>query len=149
MTVLDSLRAAAAATRAPLAPFFNVQVTIRTRSWATRVDEGSYTDSDLVLPKVYPVKQLSGREVLAAGGALTDEMVRVDGITPPYATSSSSGGYTEAQLDPRRSFAGGTRNKAIMYLLSGDVAGEYALVTLNNSDPVEWSLVLRRTRRTP
>ncbi len=46
------------------------QLTIRVRTWSGEiVREGTYTDSDLVLPQYYPIKHISQSEVEGSGGS--------------------------------------------------------------------------------
>lgn len=146
---LDTTRACA--DRAQACPcvqeFRPITVTVRTRTWlGGRVGLGQHTDSDLLLTPNYPVRQLSSREVQASGGRYSLEDVIVEDIVPAY-TSHGGGGYSAEQLVP--AFTADERDKDVVYILGGMMTGEYVLASLNNSDPVFWSLVLRRTRATP
>lgn len=117
------------------------QLTIRTRTWSGgRAGVGTPTDSNLVLPQRYKVVQLSAREIASSGGLYQLEDLRVGPITPAQGGS----GYSLAQLVPS-----GADGVEILYVLSGAVVGEYALVQANTTRPFRYELVLRRRRRTP
>gem|GEM_PF-6946013 len=68
------------------------------------------------------------------------EDVRVGPITP----AGGGVGYTVDQLKPA-----GADGVEILYVLSGAVAGEYAIVHLHTERPFRYEIVLRRRRRTP
>ncbi len=117
------------------------QLTIRTRTWSGgRAGSGISTDSDLALPQRYKVSHLTAREVASSGGRYEMEDVRVGPITP----AGGGVGYTVDQLKPA-----GADGVEILYVLSGAVAGEYAIVHLHTERPFRYEIVLRRRRRTP
>jgi hypothetical protein len=118
------------------------QLTIRVRTWTGRVGDGTFSDSDLVLPKRYELRELSSREVASSGGRYSLGDVRMNDLTKAYA----GGGYTRAQLDPASAFSVNEQSKRVMYVLTGDVSGIYSLIDIKGDDIVSWSLVLRRTR---
>lgn len=119
------------------------QLTIRTRTWSGRqVDDGTPTDSDLVLPGHYIVRLVSGEEVASSGGRYLTDDVTVEHITP---FNGVDAGYTPEQLSPTVT----TENVEIIYLLSGDTSGEYTLTEGKFFRAFSYSLVLRRSRRTP
>lgn len=114
-------------------------VTIRTRTWlgGRRGAEGGTNDADLLLVPTPRVRELSTREIASSVGRYVAGDVMVEQITPAYA----GGGYTEAQLAPLT-----TTGNEIIYVLAGDVSGEFARVDLSTDDPHGWTLVLRRRR---
>lgn len=115
-----------------------IQVTIRTRTWSgARVGQGTTTDSDLVLPKQYPSRMISAREVASSGGRFRADDIVIDEIPKVY---------TRAQLAPT-----GSASIQILYVVTGDDSGVYTLVSLDSvSDTlVHKQMVLRRTRATP
>lgn len=146
---LDALRhCAEAALSCPGVAELNAttQVTIRTTVWSGgAIGKGVSEDADLVLPQIFPVEQISAREVGASGGLFRDEDVRVRDVVPAY----SGGGYSAEQLDPARALAEGQRDTEVSYVLTGQISGVFVLVRLDTSDPVAWTMVLRRTRRSP
>jgi hypothetical protein len=147
---LDSLRGCADKARACVEWARTVQVTIRTRLWAGgHVGSGLTTDTDLVLPKRFPIRQLNAREVASSGGRFMQGDVVVEGISPAY-TSHGGGGYTSDQLDPKLARPTPMPDTRFFYLLDGDETGTFVLVSLDSSSSVvAWSMVLRNTRTTP
>ncbi len=110
------------------------QLTIRTRTWSgAMLDDGTATDSDLVLPAHYPIRNVSAEEVSSSGGRYEVGDISVNNITP-------IGG-----LNPRVT----ADNVEILYILSGPHPGEYALVECRDFRAFSYSLVLRRHRSTP
>lgn len=146
---LDALRhCAEAALSCPGVAALNAttQITIRKTVWSGgAIGKGASEDADLVLPQIFPVQQISAREVGASGGLFRDEDVRVLDLVPAY----TGGGYSAEQLDPARALESGQRDTEVVYVLSGGVEGVFALVRLDTTDPVAWTMVLRRTRRAP
>lgn len=141
--VADGVRALAGSSDIDERP---TTVTIRQRTWdGGRVRFGNATDVDLVLTPNPKVRQLTQQEVYAAGGLYQTGDVRIGPITPAYSTSSSSGGYTAAQLKPVIT----TDGVELLYVLSGQMIGEHKLVNLDNGKAHAWFLVVRRDRRTP
>jgi len=139
LPVVDELRALAGPSG------FDVrtsQLTVRTRTWAGgRRGLGPVTDSDLDLAQSYKIREVSTREIASSGGLFEMGDIKVGPITP---TDVSGGGYTEAQLAPE-----GQTGTEVVYVVTGDLAGEYARVELNKSKPFSWYLTLRRRRTTP
>lgn len=122
------------------------QVTVRKTVWSGgAIGKGVEEHADLVLPMIFPVRQVSAREVGSSGGLFRAEDVIVSDLVPAHA----SGGYTPAQLDPAQGLAEGQRDTEIVYLLSGAIEGVFALVRLDTSSPTAYELTLRRTRRSP
>jgi len=139
LPVIDELRALAGPTG------FDVrtsQLTIRTRTWAGgRRGLGPISDSDLTLEKRYKIRELSLREVSGSGGAFEMGDVKVGPITP---TDVSGGGYTATQLAPD-----GQQGTEIIYVITGDLAGEYARIDFDQTKPFSWYMTLRKRRTTP
>lgn len=119
------------------------QLTIRTRTWTggRRGAPGGYSDSDLVLPQKYKIRQPSSKEIGASGGRYTESTV-IARVVPP---GDGGTGYTIAQLDPPRSSDG----VETIYVISGALAGEYALESINTDRPFRYELVLTQRRTTP
>lgn len=147
---MDALRGCADAAKACVSWAIMSQLTIRTRRWTGgRLEDGTAIDSDLVLKKAYPIRQLNGREVAASGGLYSTGDIIVEDITPAY-TSHGGGGYGALDLDPSPTLAKPNRDTEILYLIDGDFTGIYALLNLDTaSDPTAWTLVLRQTRKSP
>jgi hypothetical protein len=146
---LDSLRGCADQAKRCAEPYITTQLTIRTRRWTEgRVGAGDVvTLKNTVLPKRYPVRELSQRAVSGSGGKYQAGDVKVEDISPPY-SSHGGGGFSQEDLDPRR-LPIPTNDIEVLYILAGDVSGVFAFVDLDSSDPTDWSLVLRRTRLSP
>lgn len=148
---LDSIRGCADQARKCVEWARASQVTIRTRVWAGGGRNGiePHTDTDLVMPRRWPVKQLSQREVAGSGGKYNDGDIRVSDISPAY-VSHGGGGFTPQQLDPSMLLPKPCNDTEILYLLDGDQTGIFSLVSLDtSSDPTAWSMVLRNTRLSP
>ena len=127
------------------ASFRTTTVTVRTRTWSgERVGEGVATVSDFVLPSYVGVEQISAREIASSGGRLRDGSVRIGPITPTYTVGGVPGGTTSAQLRPSA-----MGYQEVLYLLTGEVAGEFALAELDTSDVLSWWVTANRTRATP
>lgn len=147
---LDSIRGCADQARKCVEWARASQVTIRTRVWSGgRLGVGTPTDTDLVMPRRWPVKQLSQREVAGSGGKYNDGDIRVSDISPAY-VSHGGGGFSPQQLDPSMLFPKPCNDTEILYLLDGDQTGIFSLASLDtSSDPTAWSMVLRNTRLSP
>lgn len=120
------------------------QLTIRTRTYTggRRTSTAVTTDSDVALPQIYKVRQVTTGEIANSGGRYEDGDIMVGPITP---SNGAGVGYTEAQLAPKPSGDG----VDVLYLLSGAHAGTYDRVELRSTEPFSYYLVLRRTRITP
>lgn len=139
LPVVDTLRAL---TGPGALDIRTAQLTIRRRVWSGgEIGAGTATDTDLVLPKQYRVENLTSKEIASSGGRFEDGAIRVGPITPDYGT----GGYTPAMLKP----AVTTDDTEIVYVLTGHVAGEYALAQLQTTKPFSTYMVLNRKRTTP
>jgi hypothetical protein len=122
------------------------QITIRTRVWSgSYVRDGSATDTDLVLPAHYPIRNVNTAEVSASGGTYTLEDLLVNHITPYDGVSV---GYTDDQLCPP---VADNRTEIIYRITNSDgtFKGEYSLVALRWPRPFTKQLVLRRRLTTP
>jgi hypothetical protein len=147
---LDSIRGCADKARQCVEWARASQVTIRVRRWSGgRLGIGIATDTDDVMPRRWPVRQLSQREIASSGGKFNDGDIRVSDISPAY-VSHGGGGFSPARLDPSVLFPKPNSDAEVFYLLDGDQTGTFTLVSLDTaSDPVSWSMVLRNTRLTP
>ncbi len=152
MTARDAVKLAFDTARAAFGPlgvdFTPSQLTIRTRTWPGGEvgSEGEPTVDDLVLPQQYAIRTLKLREVASSGGKFQMGDVKVGPITPSFPATdfTAAGGYTVAELAPD-----GAAGVEIVYLLTGPIAGEYALEEIDASKPFGIELVIRRKRTTP
>lgn len=115
-------------------------LTIRTRTWSGEyVGDGTYTDSDLVLPPHYPIRFMKGEDVTASGGEYQLDDLIVNHITP---ADGNGNGYVPEQLDPTIH----ATNVEVFYVISGDwgETGDYTLLHGRFNRPFSYSLVLRR-----
>lgn len=121
-------------------------VTVRTRTWTGgRIGkEGGFVDDDLVITPTPFARELAAEEIRASAGRFVAGDVMVEHITPAHASNPGIG-YTQAQLEPT---AAGN-NVQIIYVLEGELSGEYSLRSLDVDDLVSYSLHLRRMRTTP
>lgn len=101
------------------------------------VGDGTYTDSDLVLPAHYPVRHLTGQEVYSAAGAYEVGDILVDHITP---SDGAGTGYTLAQLKPVVT----TNNIELIHLITGTDGGEYRCIEARHYRAFTIQLVLRK-----
>jgi hypothetical protein len=140
----DRLRALAGPERMDQRPH---QLAILTRTWSGGYKEaGEATESALVLPQHFVVRQVSTRELAASGGRYEQGDVTVEGITPEYVDREGNArGFSPLALDPRV-----TRNGVeIIYRVTGPHEGDYQLVELQSWRPYGYTLVLRRRSDTP
>lgn len=123
------------------------ELTIRTRTYigGRRSSESAYTDSDLVLPKIYRFRPLKTEEISASGGKYEIGDILVGPITPKGDTL----GFTTDQLQPKPS----TDGVDIIYLCTSDTGeghpGEYSRVEFRSHKPFSYFLVLRRRTTQP
>lgn len=103
----------------------------------TYLNEGTPTDTDLVLPAHYPIRFVSGDEVEASGGQYSLDDVIVNHITPFDLVGV---GYTPAQLKPPVT----TDNTETIYVITGPMGGIYGLRDARFHRPFSYQLVLRR-----
>ncbi len=108
------------------------------------VGDGEPTDSDLVLPKHYKIRNIEGEEVLSSAGQYLVDDIIVDGITPSNEAVPPVG-YTVDQLAPPCP----TTNVEVIYVITGLHAGEYTRVALRSFRAFRHTLVLRRRQTTP
>jgi len=100
------------------------QVTILTRTWSGgKIGAGNPNDVTLALPPQLPVHQLTARDVAGSGGLYTSGDIQVSHITP---SDGQGVGFTPAQLGPSFEEEG----IEAIYVVTGPLAGEYALVEL-------------------
>lgn len=133
------------------APFIRTQLAIEVWTWAGgRVGNGPRSrTSNLVLPKKYQVREISMREIQRAGGVFAHGDVAFGPVIPAYNCNGTTGGFTKVQLDPKRTFDAPEPALEVIYRLTGDVDGAFALVDLDTSNPTGWKLTLRNTRLSP
>lgn len=141
VSLRTSLLAVAEAARKLSGPTFAdirvSQLTIRKRVWSGGyIADGTPTDTDLVLPAHYPVRYVSGDDVEGSGGKYQLGDVKINHITPFDGIST---GYTVEQLDPTVS----NDRTEVIYILSGPMEGEYALVDGKFDRPFSYTLFLR------
>ncbi len=142
---LQIFRAIADRLRPLAADIRTVTVSVRTRTWSGgRVGNGTASNVDVALPTYLKVEQLSSKEVASSGGRYRDGAVRIGPITPRYTALGTTGGFTVAQLRPTVTSA-----QEVVYLLAGDIAGEFALAELDTSKPLSWFVIANRQRSTP
>lgn len=116
------------------------QLTIRTRTWSgTYANDGTATDSDLVLPKHYKIRSIEGEEVLGSGGIYELHDLVVDGITPRDPLDAAVG-YLPSQLVPPCP----TPNVEVIYIITGEHPGEYQRIALRSVRAFRHTLYLRR-----
>lgn len=121
-------------------------LTIRTRTWSGgRIGLGASSDSDLVLPARYSIKELSATQVnqivSGSGGAYGPGRYIRLWVTPAF----TGGGYTQDQLDPD-----GSDGVEIIHILSGSgINGNFKLVSITLGRPYRYELVLVQRNETP
>lgn len=119
------------------------QLTVRTRTWSgSVVGEGTYTDSDLVLPARYPVRAMTQQDVFGDAGRYELGDIYVNHITP---SDGAGTGYTKAQLLPDVT----TNNVEIIHVITGPDGGNYRCIDFQNYRPFSIRLVLRRLASSP
>jgi hypothetical protein len=90
------------------------------------------------------VRQLTEREIASSGGRFRDGAIEISSITPAYDTGTDSGGLGEADLRPS-----GSKDVEVMFVLSGDVSGEFRLEKLVTSNALNTRVFANRLRTTP
>lgn len=115
------------------------QLTIRTITWSGKYARDGVIDStqDTVLPAYYPIRFIRGEEIEASGGQYTLNDVLVNHITP---SNGLGVGFTPEQLNPPKA----TDNVETIYVITGPMGGNYALVDCRTHRPFTYQLVLRR-----
>lgn len=91
---------------------------------------------DLTLSPPPKVRQVTTAEIIGANGRFVDGDVRVGPITPHY----EGGGYTREELAPTP--AG--NEQLTVYVLAGQISGEYTRIHIDTSRNHAWFLTLRR-----
>lgn len=121
------------------------RLVIRTRTWSGQtVGEGTYTDSDLVLPQKFKVRNIiqdkvPGNEFVRSGGKYEMTDVVVSGITK-RPTDDDTIGYTTEQLAPTVS----AQNVEVIYILLGESPGTYSRLFLDSDRLLSHWLYLRQ-----
>lgn len=117
------------------------QLTIVRRTWPSgeRGYEAPDDDDVLVITPNPEIVEVLVEDTNASGGRLTSQRVRVGHITPYY-VGPPSGGYTPEQLAPTIDENG----TDVIYRITGPLAGDYARLSLDTSDPFEYKLTLVR-----
>jgi hypothetical protein len=116
-------------------------------AWNTHFALDAVTDSDLVLPMNYRIRQLDQREIAQSGGTYENGDIIVEHITP---FDGVSVGYTVQQLKPTV-----TSNAVeVIYLITtddpaGGHTGQYRLRELRSWKAFSFDLVLYRRQDQP
>lgn len=117
------------------------QLTIRARVWSGGAkDVGSASDTDLVIPTIYKISQVTTRLVAQSGGLYEMGDIIAGPITPAWTVGAQSGGFSITQLAPVVS----DNSFEIIYVISGAHSGEYQLVEARTFKRFHYDLVLRR-----
>lgn len=121
-------------------------VKVRTRTWTAgrRGREGGFTDVDVLITPTPMARWVTSREIRASAGRYTVGDVIVEHITPAHAANPGIG-YTQDQLQP----VAPANGVETIYVLEGEIAGDFSLVSLDVIDVVTYNLHLRRMRTTP
>ncbi len=131
-------------------------VTIEIRTWdGGKVGRGAATVSTpgdpfgtvgLTILPTPKVREVSTHEVASSGGVYEQGDLVVGPITPAY-PGPPAGGYTVEQIAPE--IAPDQAGIEVVYLITGPDAGEYRRITANTDRALHFTLMLRRTNRTP
>jgi hypothetical protein len=128
-----------------ITPYRGTSVVLRRRWWSGgEPGIGVAQNTDTELPSYVKVRQLTAREIAASGGRFREGAVEISSITPAYDTGTESGGLGEADLR-----TGGSKAVEVLFVLSGDVSGEFRLASLDSSNALNTKLVANRLRTTP
>lgn len=147
MSVRERMKALADRVRQlPASPAWDerpTSVTVRSKTYlGGRIGAEGPTDIvDLLLSPTPRVREVNQHDITGSAGRYVAGDVRVGPITPAF----TGGGYTQAQLAPQPNAKG----VQILYVLSGNISGEYDRVNLESDRSHSWFLVLRRKRSTP
>lgn len=123
------------------------QLTIRSRFWPSGLRgplTDAHTDTDLVIPQIYKIQQVSTKEIASSGGKYEQGDIKIGPITPAYTTSTGTGGFSAAQLNPN-----GADGTEIIYVIAGTHGGDYQLLEEQSWKRFSYFLVLRRRYETP
>lgn len=127
------------------------QLTIRTRTWSEgKINRGTKSDSDLVLPQQYKITQATAGQVerlLGSGGSYQPGQHVLVVVTPAWYADdgvTQLGGYTDAQLKPS-----GSPGVEVLYLITGALSGEFTLVGFYVTRPYRRELLLQRRNASP
>lgn len=128
-----------------------VKLTVKRRVWpgGEAGADGGHVDTTITdFPQALRITSLSEREIAGSGGRYETGDVKVGPITPSYtAVAGYSGGFTPSDLDQAPGVA--ATGTEIIYVLTGTMAGEYRLLSVDTTGAVTYHLVLRRLRTTP
>lgn len=131
-------RALVARVRPTASPLHTTRCTVRTRTWSGgEIGTGTTSDSDFLLGQEVRVSKLSNKDVLTSGGFFNFNDVKVEHITPPF----SGGGYSLAQVAPSTQ-APIPDGVEFIYLLSGEINGDYRLVNVSDDHALHYTLYL-------
>jgi hypothetical protein len=147
-SVLAAVNAARTAINVPEVGLRPTAVTLRTRTWSGgRNGVGSATDVDLPITPTPRVRSLSAREVVASAGRYSPGDIAIEEITPAYPATAfgPAGGYTVAQLTSFRSANG----VEVFLVLSGQLNGEFAITSFDNTQVTSYRLIARQRITTP
>ena len=147
MTRRDQLLPVFDRARAKIAAFGLRQngLSVVTRTWTGGLGPpNSFVDAVLAISPTPRIRDVSMRELVGSGGQYQVGDIRVDRITPAYTVGAVSGGYTAAQLVPT-----GSALVEIIYRVTGPLAGDYLHVDDSLDRNFGYTLVIRRTNRTP
>lgn len=135
---------------------FNVvpsQLTIQRRVWpggklgALGAASAPTVTTIVTVPQYYPFKLVQPKEIAGSGGRYERAKLKVGPITPAFPAGpwGPAGGFTQAQLVP----SAASSAEEIIYLVTGNHAGEYDLVDLTDDKATAWTLTIVRRRTTP
>jgi hypothetical protein len=133
------------------------QLTINVFQWVPpageppRVGNGTKTTlSTLTLAQCFPMRTMSAREVASSGGRFIEGTIVVEDISPPGSDPATGSpiGYGVAQLRPQTALDS-QNGIEVVYTVTGQLAGDYALADADFSDWQYFILKLnpRRTTR--
>lgn len=120
-------------------------LTIKVRTHIGTPGVDGYVDEDLVISPKPRIREVSTREISGSGGRYTAGDLRIDKITPQYTDASGTHGYTPEQIDPTIA----TRGVDVVYVITGTLAGDYALVDAKVDRNFGYTIVVTRKRSTP
>jgi hypothetical protein len=154
MIDVNAFRALVAGIRPIASPLHTTRVTVRTRTWnGGEIGTGVYSDEDFLLGQEVGVSKLTQKEILTSGGYFSFNDVKVTHITPPFA----GGGYSLAQIAPASQIPSTIESKLMLsdtggvaadpaveyiYILSGEINGDYRLVTVGDDKALHYTLFL-------
>jgi hypothetical protein len=113
-------------------------VTVRVRSWTgDRVGLGAITTTDTALANLNgsppKVRQLSGDDVVASGGTLSDQMFEIGPLTPSYIEGLSTLGTTGNAINPPTTDG----PQEILYVITGPGLVDGGIICKRISDDTD------------